>query len=170
MQKHGAIYVLHFIQLFESILHFSCYFKYDWRSHETSLIPCDLPALGFKAQRSCAFTLLGLVLSSICADNSLVLAPSWSSRTKIMATEGETKAEETAPANPEKEEEKLCRCVVLTGFGGLNKVEVQLRPKPKPAEGHVLVKVHAWWVLFYSLLILTNYGKHVLIWTTYSVN
>ena len=61
----------------------------------------------------------------------------------IMASGEEVKAETNAV---EDQKAELCRCVVLTGIGGLNKVEVRQNPKPKPTEGHVLVKVHAWWV------------------------
>lgn len=58
-----------------------------------------------------------------------------------MASGEEAKAETNAV---EDQKAELCRCVMLTGIGGLNKLEVQRRPKPKPTEGQVLVKVHAW--------------------------
>lgn len=63
-----------------------------------------------------------------------------------MASEEAAKAETAAPDSREMEDQKaeVCRGVVLTGIGGLNKVEVKQMVKPKPSEGHVLVKVHAW--------------------------
>lgn len=62
-----------------------------------------------------------------------------------MASEEQAQAEAPPAEAPVVTEEKkeLRRAVVLTGTGGLNKVEVQRIQKHKPKEGHVLIKVHA---------------------------
>ncbi|XP_028392255.1 synaptic vesicle membrane protein VAT-1 homolog [Dendronephthya gigantea] len=62
-----------------------------------------------------------------------------------MASEEQAQAEASPAEAPVVVEEKkeVRRAVVLTGTGGLNKVDVQKIPKHKPKEGHVLVKVHA---------------------------
>lgn len=39
---------------------------------------------------------------------------------------------------------KEMRVVVLTGFGGLNKLRVTKKPMPDPLEGEVKIRVKAW--------------------------
>lgn len=39
---------------------------------------------------------------------------------------------------------KEMRVVVLTGFGGLNKLRVTKKPMPDPQEGEVKIRVKAW--------------------------
>lgn len=41
-------------------------------------------------------------------------------------------------------EQETMRSVVLTGYGGINKLQVQKFAKPKPMNGQVVVRVHAW--------------------------
>lgn len=41
-------------------------------------------------------------------------------------------------------EQETMRSVVLTGYGGYNKLQVQKYAKPKPMNGQVVVRVHAW--------------------------
>ncbi|CAB4023799.1 synaptic vesicle membrane VAT-1 homolog, partial [Paramuricea clavata] len=62
-----------------------------------------------------------------------------------MASEEQAQAETPAAETPIDLDEKpeLHRVVVLTGTGGLNKVEVHKVAKPKPGEGEVLIKIHA---------------------------
>jgi len=61
------------------------------------------------------------------------------------AADGEaTKAAEDAAPEPEAPPEKEVRTVVLSGYGGINKVKVMRRSEPKPAEGEILVRVKAW--------------------------
>lgn len=73
--------------------------------------------------------------------------------------EAEEKPEEKAEEKKETEkqpEQQTMRSVFLTGYGGYNKLQVQIHAKPKPASGQVVVRVHAWWVLFMSLLIVLS--------------
>lgn len=73
--------------------------------------------------------------------------------------EAEEKPEEKAEEKKEAEkqpEQQTMRSVFLTGYGGYNKLQVQKHAKPKPASGQVVVRVHAWWVLFMSLLIVLS--------------
>lgn len=57
---------------------------------------------------------------------------------------GEEKAEEKQE-QPEKQlEQEMIRSIVLTGYGSYNKLQVQKFAKPKPTNGHVVVRVHAW--------------------------
>lgn len=67
----------------------------------------------------------------------------------------EEKAEEKKEAEKQPEQQTM-RSVFLTGYGGYNKLQVQKHAKPKPASGQVVVRVHAWWVLFMSLLIVLS--------------
>ncbi|XP_046842607.1 synaptic vesicle membrane protein VAT-1 homolog isoform X2 [Xenia sp. Carnegie-2017] len=61
-----------------------------------------------------------------------------------MASEEQAQGAEKAVEAPVVEEkEEYSRVVMLTGTGGLNKVNVQKVQKPKPKEGEVLIKVHA---------------------------
>ena len=58
----------------------------------------------------------------------------------------ETKPKE-GPAielKPDQPKQESMRSVVLTGYGGYNKLQVQKYAKPKPVQGQVVVKVHAW--------------------------
>ena len=48
---------------------------------------------------------------------------------------------ELKPNQPEMES---MRSIVLTGYGGYDKLQVQKYAKPKPMQGQVVVKVHAW--------------------------
>ena len=57
-----------------------------------------------------------------------------------MAENGEGK-EEHLELQPEQE---TMRSVVLTGYGGIHKLQVQKYAKPKPMNGQVVVRVHAW--------------------------
>lgn len=56
----------------------------------------------------------------------------------------ETISEEKKDEGATAEDPKLCRNIVLTGFGGLKMVKVQKKPEPKPGNGEVLIKVKAW--------------------------
>lgn len=61
-----------------------------------------------------------------------------------MASEEQAQgAEKPVEAPVVEEKEEYSRVVMLTGTGGLNKVNVQKVQKPKPKEGEVLIKVHA---------------------------
>lgn len=62
-----------------------------------------------------------------------------------MASEEQAQAETPAAETPIDLDEKpeLNRVVVLTGTGGLNKVEMRRVAKPKPGEDEVLIKIHA---------------------------
>ncbi|XP_002735085.1 synaptic vesicle membrane protein VAT-1 homolog-like [Saccoglossus kowalevskii] len=65
---------------------------------------------------------------------------------------------EESPDPVEKEENHLpdmkeMRSVVLTGFGGLNKMRVMKRPEPTPQEGEVMIRVKACGVNFYDLMV-----------------
>lgn len=79
-----------------------------------------------------------------------------------MAKEGPEKTEETEhmiEKNGAKEPEsavcaadpKEMRAVLLTGFGGLNKLKVTKKPMPEPQEGEVKIRVKAWYMsqIFY---------------------
>lgn len=59
-----------------------------------------------------------------------------------MAKQEEQEAVE-AVAEPQEEEQTM-RAVILSGHGGYSKLKIEKRPKPKPSEGQVLIKVHAW--------------------------
>lgn len=41
-------------------------------------------------------------------------------------------------------DQETMRSVVLTGYGGIHKLQVQKYAKPKPMNGQVVVRVHAW--------------------------
>ncbi|XP_068725582.1 synaptic vesicle membrane protein VAT-1 homolog [Montipora capricornis] len=66
----------------------------------------------------------------------------------VAQTEGEAKSEQKVEEKKEEtqkepEEEKM-RSIVLTGYGGYSKLQVQQKfAKPKPIEGHVIIRVHA---------------------------
>lgn len=55
----------------------------------------------------------------------------------------EEKGEEKSEHLELQPEQETMRCVVLTGYGGYNKLEVQKYAKPKPMKGQVVVRVHA---------------------------
>lgn len=57
----------------------------------------------------------------------------------LVEEKGEDKSEHLE-LQPEQE---TMRCVVLTGYGGYNKLEVQKYAKPKPMNGQVVIRVHA---------------------------
>lgn len=86
-----------------------------------------------------------------------------------MASEEEAQAAPKEQEAPAKEEPETSRVVMLTGIGGLNKVEIRTVTKPKPTEGQVLIKVHAWYNapvyfscnLFFILLSLSVSDKVV---------
>lgn len=70
-----------------------------------------------------------------------------------MEKEGTEIVEETEQMIDQKEPEnpvsavvdsKEMRAVVLTGFGGLNKLKVTKKPMPEPQEGEVKIRVKAW--------------------------
>lgn len=69
-----------------------------------------------------------------------------------MAQEGTEVVEETEqmidkmePENPiSAVDSKEMRAVILTGFGGLNKLKVTKKPMPEPQEGEVKIRVKAW--------------------------
>ena len=69
--------------------------------------------------------------------------------------EGEEKTEEKPEEKKEhlekQPEQETMRSIVLTGYGGYNKLQVQKYAKPKPMNGQVVVRVHAWWVTFNCL-------------------
>ncbi|XP_035679623.1 synaptic vesicle membrane protein VAT-1 homolog-like [Branchiostoma floridae] len=70
------------------------------------------------------------------------------------AADGEaTKAAEDAAPEPEAPPEKEVRTVVLSGYGGINKVKVMRRSEPKPAEGEILVRVKACGLNFLDLMV-----------------
>lgn len=58
--------------------------------------------------------------------------------------EGKEKPEEKAEEKNEQPEKEMMRSIVLTGYGGYDKLQVQKLTKPKPANGQVVVRVHAW--------------------------
>lgn len=58
----------------------------------------------------------------------------------------EEKGEEKKEHLELQPEQETMRSVVLTGYGGINKMQVQKYAKPKPMNGQVVVRVHAWWV------------------------
>ena len=53
----------------------------------------------------------------------------------------EKKEEPHSQVQPELES---MRSIVLTGYGGYSKLQVQKFAKPKPMQGQVIVRVHAW--------------------------
>lgn len=70
-----------------------------------------------------------------------------------MAKEGTEIAEETEQMIDQKEpdnpvsavvDSKEMRAVLLTGFGGLNKLKVTKKPMPEPQRGEVKIRVKAW--------------------------
>ena len=52
-------------------------------------------------------------------------------------------SEETPAEAPPKEEQQKCRKVMLTGFGGYNKLHVQELALPEPEKGEVRIQVYA---------------------------
>ena len=64
----------------------------------------------------------------------------------------EEKGEEKEQHLELQPEQETMRSVVLTGYGGYNKLEVQKYAKPKPMNGQVVVCVHAWWVQLLSFV------------------
>ncbi|XP_067314494.1 synaptic vesicle membrane protein VAT-1 homolog-like [Pseudorasbora parva] len=79
-----------------------------------------------------------------------------------MAKEGTEIAEETEQMIDQKEPEnpvstvvdpKEMRAVVLTGFGGLNKLKVTKKPMPEPQEGEVKIRVKACGLNFLDLMV-----------------
>lgn len=81
-----------------------------------------------------------------------------------MAKEGTETAEETEQMiekNRAKEPEsavnapdsKEMRAVLLSGFGGLNKLKVTKKAMPEPQEGEVKIRVKAWYSMFNHLLV-----------------
>lgn len=75
----------------------------------------------------------------------------------------EEKGEEKSEHLELQPEQETMRCVVLTGYGGYNKLEVQKYAKPKPMKGQVVVRVHAWQVYFLSFFTIIS---PFLLWTT----
>ena len=77
-------------------------------------------------------------------------------------TENETPKEpEPEPVEAAVEqppEEPTQRTVVLTGHGGYNKLKVEKRAIPKATEGHIVVKVHAWWVCLLCFHCVSSVG------------
>lgn len=80
-------------------------------------------------------------------------------RAAEMAKEGTETAEETEQMiekNGAKESEsvvnapdsKEMRAVLLSGFGGLNKLKVTKKAMPEPQEGEVKIRVKAWYSMF----------------------
>ncbi|KAL9976052.1 hypothetical protein ACROYT_G013287 [Oculina patagonica] len=65
-----------------------------------------------------------------------------------MEEKGEDK-EQHLELQPEQE---TMRCVVLTGYGGINKLQVQKYAKPKPMNGQVVVRVHACGLNFANIM------------------
>lgn len=69
-----------------------------------------------------------------------------------MAEEGTEMVEETEQMIDQKEpinsvsaaDSNEMRAVILTGFGGLNKLKVSKKPMPEPQEGEVKIRVKAW--------------------------
>lgn len=64
-------------------------------------------------------------------------------QTDEIAAQVEEKGEEKEHLELQPEQETM-RSVVLTGYGGINKLQVQKYAKPKPMNGQVVVRVHAW--------------------------
>lgn len=54
-----------------------------------------------------------------------------------VSKEADTAAESSGDA-------KEMRAVILSGFGGLNKLRVSRKPMPEPQEGEVKIRVKAW--------------------------
>ena len=67
---------------------------------------------------------------------------------QVEMAENDEGKEERLELQPEQE---TMRSVVLTGYGGIHKLQVQKYAKPKPMNGQVVVRVHAWWVRRLSL-------------------
>ncbi|PFX31367.1 Synaptic vesicle membrane protein VAT-1-like [Stylophora pistillata] len=77
----------------------------------------------------------------------------------LVEEKGEDKSEHLE-LQPEQE---TMRCVVLTGYGGYNKLEVQKYAKPKPMNGQVVIRVHARQVY----IVFIFYRRfHLLLWIT----
>lgn len=81
-----------------------------------------------------------------------------------MAKEGTETAEETEQMiekNGAKEPEsavtapdsKEMRAVLLSGFGGLNKLKVTKKTMPEPQEGEVKIRVKAWYSMYNDLFL-----------------
>lgn len=60
---------------------------------------------------------------------------------QVEMAENDEGKEERLELQPEQE---TMRSVVLTGYGGIHKLQVQKYAKPKPMNGQVVVRVHAW--------------------------
>ncbi|XP_029191095.2 synaptic vesicle membrane protein VAT-1 homolog [Acropora millepora] len=62
-------------------------------------------------------------------------------------TEGEVKSEEKEEEKKEEpkkaQEEEKIRSIVLTGYGGYSKIQIQKSRKPQPTDGRVVIRVHA---------------------------
>ena len=50
------------------------------------------------------------------------------------------------------EQKSSSKTIVLTGYGGYDKLQIESRPIPKPGEGHIIVKVVASGVNFAELM------------------
>ncbi|KAI8504407.1 Type I Polyketide synthase, partial [Branchiostoma belcheri] len=109
--------------------------------------PQHLPSVPRAARR--ASTMPGETAETAPAEN----ATSQPEEPEKPAADGEAaKAEDAAP-EPEAPPEKEVRAVVLSGFGGINKVKVMRRSEPKPAEGEILVRVKACGLNFLDLMV-----------------
>lgn len=93
------------------------------------------------------------------AEEQLKPRKSIASTATEMAKEGTETAEETEQMierNGAKEPEstvnapdsKEMRAVLLSGFGGLNKLKVTKKTMPEPQEGEVKIRVKAWYSMF----------------------
>ena len=67
--------------------------------------------------------------------------PSAGATDPTTADNGATEGEELKLPVPDAPE---MRAVVLTAFGGINRVKVMKRAVPTPEEGEVLIRVKAW--------------------------
>lgn len=57
-----------------------------------------------------------------------------------------------AQAEEKTTEVQTSKTIVLTGHGGVDKLKIQQKPKPKPEKGEILIKVKATGITFSDLM------------------